>query len=448
MIGRFTKNTLITIGTQILIFAFSMGASVIVARILGPEKKGIYSLVALLPAFLVYFTNIGIGQATVFYLGKRKYSSKEVFGNNIIYAGLATILAILIGLIVVSFFSHTLLPGVATKYLFLSLFLIPGRLFLGFILNILLGFQKIKKYNFILFSRVFLSFIFIGILLWVFHLGIIAAIITELLSVIIVCVILFFMTRKETKGISLKFNKDYFKDSVSYGIKFYIGSILYFFQSRIVMPLINLFLNPAMVGFYSLSVGLSEKIWLISDAVGTVLFPKVSSEKDAKRLKEFTPLVFRSTLIFAILIAIVLFASARWLIILLYSDAYLGSIQPFQILLIGVIGSSGWRVLENDFKGRGKPILNTYVVATSVLLNVILSILWIPRFGILGAAWAATISYTSALLVSLIIYCKISGNGIKDVVFIRKSDLKLYQSLLTTFLRLDFVRTRLNNTRD
>ena len=79
--GKFTKNTLITIFTQGLIFAFSLGTSVIVARILGPEKKGIYSLVVLLPAFLVYFTNFGIGQATVFYVGKRKYSPKDSEAN-------------------------------------------------------------------------------------------------------------------------------------------------------------------------------------------------------------------------------------------------------------------------------------------------------------------------------------------------------------------------------
>ena len=115
MVGKFTKNTLITIGTQVLIFVFGMGISVIVARILGPERKGIYSLVVLLPGFLVYFTNFGIGQATVFYLGKKKYPPTEIFGNNIIYTTIITIFAILTGLTIIFFFSNKLLPGVATK---------------------------------------------------------------------------------------------------------------------------------------------------------------------------------------------------------------------------------------------------------------------------------------------------------------------------------------------
>lgn len=427
--GKFTKNTLITIATQCLIFVFGLGISVIVARILGPEKKGIYSLVVLLPAFLMYFTNFGIGQATIFYIGKRKYSPKEVFGNNIIYTILFSTLAILIGLIIIFFFSNKLLPGVATKYLLLSLCLLPGQLFLGLILCILLGFQKFKQYNFILFFRVFLIFLLVGIFLWVFHFGIIAALIAEILSFIIVCIVLFFITKKQTNGISIKLNKDYLKDSFLYGIKFHLGSILSFLQSRIVIPLINFFLNPMMVGFYSISISLSEKIWLISDAVGTVLFPKVSSETDEKRLKEFTPLVFRTSLIVTILITLVLFASAHWLIILFYTNAYLWSIQPFQILLIGVIGVSGRKVLENDLKGRGKPILNTYTTGISLVLNIILNILWIPKFGISGAAWATVISYTNALLITIVIYTIVSGNKIKDVILVKKSDLMLYQNL-------------------
>jgi O-antigen/teichoic acid export membrane protein len=439
MAGKFTKNTLITIFTQGLIFAFSLVTSVIVARILGPEKKGIYSLVVLLPIFLVYFTNFGIGQSTVFYLGKRKYPPKEIFGNNIIYTTLLSTFAILIGLVIIFFFSNKLLPSIATKFLFLSLLLIPGKIFFGLILYFLLGFQKIKQYNFILFFRVFLIFLLVGILLWIFHFGITAVIITELLSVIIVCIVLFSMVKKETNGISFKPDRNYFKNSFSYGIKFYLGSIFYFLQSQINILLINFFLNPAMVGFYSLSVGLSSNIWLISDAVGTVLFPKVSSENDKKKMKEFTPLVFRNVLFIIMLIAILLFGLSHWIIALLYSDAYLKSIQPFKILLIGVIASSGWKILENDLNGQGKPMLNTYITGVSLVSNIILSILWIPKFGILGAAWATTISYTVALLMIIIIYAEVSGNKIKDVIFIKKSDLMLYQNLFINFK--DKIRT-------
>ena len=430
MIGTFTKNTLITIATQGLIFIFSVGISVIIARILGPEGRGIYSLAILLPSFLVYFSSFSIGQASIFYLGKRKYPPKEVLGNNIIYTFLISIFATIIGLIIIFFFGDKSFPGVEIKYLFLALFLLPGQFFFGYISSILLGLQEFKKYNFISFFRVFLLLVLVGIFLLGFRFGIVAAIIAEVLAFFIACIVLFFLVKKETSGISLKLNKDYFKDSFLYGIKVCSGNILSFLHYRIGIWLINIFLNPVMVGFYSISIGLSEKIWIISDSIGTVLFPKISSENDEVKLKEFTPFVFRNVLFIATLIAILLFATGYWLITLLYSEAFLNSIQPFQILLIGTVAISGWKILENDLKGRGRPMINTYVTGISVVLNIILNILWIPKFGISGVAWAASISYTIGLLITLIIYCEISGNSITDILFFRKSDVVLYRNFV------------------
>lgn len=426
MLGAFTKNALITIVTQGIIFLFGLVTSVIIARILGPEGKGVYSLAILLPTFLVYFTNLGIGHATVYYLGKGKYSPGVVFGNNILYTIVISILAILIGLVITFFFSNRLLPGVATKYLLLALLFVPGQLFLSLILFILLGLQRINKYNFILFFRVFLSFVLVGILLWSFHLGIKAAILTDILSVLIVGIILFIITLKEVKSFSLKFNKEYLHDVLSYGIQFYLGSILYFLHSGITLPLINFFLNPMLVGFYSLSLGLTDKLWLVSDAVGTVLFPKISAENDESKRKEFTPLIFRNITFLIVIFAIFLFFIGRWLIVLLYSSAFFESVKPFRILLIGAVAISGWKILENDIKGRGKPILNTYITGFSVCLNLIMNIIFIPQYGILGAAWATSISYTIVLFTAIIIYCRVSGNNIADLIILQKSDLYYY----------------------
>ena len=433
MIGEFTQNALVTIITQTSSFLFGLGTSIIIARILGPEGKGIYSLAILLPSFLVYFSHLGIGHATVFYLGKRKYPSTEVLGNNISCTILLSAGAISVGLLIILFFSNNLFSGVASRYLFLALLVVPLHLFLNFTVYILLGLQKITKYNFILFIRVFLFFAFVVILLLGFHLGVGAAIIAEVLAFFIACIVSFLVTKRETGGICLKPKSGYLKSAFSYGIKTHLGSILSFLHYRIDMLLINAFSNPLMVGFYSLSAGFAEKIWLVSDAAGTVLFPRISSETDERNLKEFTPLVFRSVLLITAVIGILLLAMGHWLIVLFYSEAFVDSIKPFKILLIGTIAISGWRILENDLKGRGRPMANTYITGISLVINVILNVLWIPKFGILGAAWATSVSYNVVLLITVVFYGKISRNRIKDVISVKKSDLEFYLGLLVVF---------------
>ncbi|MDD5638553.1 MAG: flippase [Candidatus Pacebacteria bacterium] len=433
MAGKFTKNTLITVITRVLQLILGIGTSVIIARVLGPEGKGVYSLALLLPTLLITFTNLGIGPASVFYLGKKKYSSKEVLGANIIFSGLISIFALMVGLIIVFFFPEKLFPGVPQEYLLLALSLIPLQVLLTFVVDVLLGLQKIKKYNFIQLIPTFIYLILIAVFLLGFHFGVKAAIIAEVLSLFVGCIILFINTKKETGGIVFSFTKEIRKDFFSYGIKAYFGNIFSFIHYRIDQFMLNIFLNPTAVGVYSIAVGISEKIWLVSQSASTVLFPRVSSETDAKRLKEFTPMVCRNILWITVLLSLFLCLIAPWLIVLLYSDQYLESILPFRILLIGAVALAGSKILANDFAGRGKPMINTYISIASVVLNIILNILWIPKFGIIGAAWATAISYSVIFLINIFVYAKISDNKIKDILFIKKSDFKYYKNFLLLF---------------
>jgi len=433
MIGKFTKNILITFGTRVFQLLLGIGSSVIIARMLGPQGRGIYSLAILLPGLLAVFANLGIGPASVFYIGKKKYSPKEIFGTNIIFAGLISIFTIIIGLIIVFFFPEKLFPGVPKECLFLALSVIPLQFFSGFAVHILLGLQKIKKYNFIQLIQNFIFLFLIIVFLLGLRFGVKSAIIAEILSVFVGCAVLFFQTKKETNGIVFSLNREILRDFFSYGSKVYLGNIFSFLHYRIDMFMVNIFLNPVAVGFYSIAVTLAEKIGLISESTGTILFPQVSSETNKERLNKFTPLVCRNTLFITMLTAIFLFLIGRWLIILLYSKEFSDSVLPFQILLIGSITISGWRILANDLYGRGKPLLNSYITGISVIINIILNIIFIPKFGISGASWATAISYTVALIMITIVYSRISGNRIVDIIFIKKSDLRYYKNFLTSF---------------
>ena len=433
MIGKFTKNILITFGTRVFQLILGIGSSVIIARMLGPQGRGIYSLAILLPGLLAVFTNLGIGPASVFYIGKKKYSPKEVFGTNIIFAGLISIFTIIIGLIIVFFFSEKLFPGVPKEFLFLALSVIPLHFFSSFSVNILLGLQKIKKYNFIQLIQNFIFLFLIVIFLLGLRFGVKAVITANILSAFVGCTVLFFQTKKETNGIVFSLNREILRDFFSYGSKVYLGNIFSFLHYKIDMFMVNIFLNPVAVGFYSIAVTLAEKIGLISESTGTILFPQVSSETNKERLNKFTPLVCRNTLFITMLCAIFLFLIGRWLIILLYSKEFSDSVLPFQILLIGSITISGWRILANDLYGRGKPLLNSYITGVSVIINIILNIIFIPKFGISGASWATAISYTIALIMITIVYSRISGNRITDILFVKKSDLKYYKNIRGLF---------------
>ena len=425
--ANFSQATSITVIARILSLLLGIATSIILARLLGPEGKGIYTLAALLPALIVTFANLGIGPATVYYVAQGRYPRQEILGNNIIFAVGIGAVGVLGGLIVALFFHQGVFPGVAQGYLLLALALIPVNLFFAYLLNILLGAQRFKEYNLLAILHAILFLAFIVIALWILKTGIIGALLAAVVAWFLTNVVLLLWARKAAGGISFRLNRDYLKKASVYGIQAHLGNILGFLNYRIDMFLVNGFLNPAAVGFYSIGVGLVEKLWLVSHAASTVLFPRVAAESDEQRRKEFTPIIARTVLWVTALGALAIFFLSRWIVESLYSVVFLPAVEPLQILLLGIVALSVGRVLANDIAGRGRVMLNNYAGSAIVATNVVLNIWWIPRYGIAGAAWASTVSYGLGLVMMLFLYCRLSDNPWTKVLFPQPGDWALYR---------------------
>ena len=424
--NKFAKDTTITFITRVLTLILGLAGSVIIARSLGPEGKGVYALAVLLPSLIVTFTNLGIGQAGIYYIGRGEYSPREIFGNNVMLSVVLGVFSIIIGGIIVFFFRDPVFSDISRRYLLLTLVLIPLNLFFSYTNMILLGLQRIKEYNAVSIVQTVSFLGFITIALWGLRLGIEGAILAGIVANFLVDLFLFFWVKKFTHGISLRPNRAYIKNSSLYGIKVQLGNILAFLYVRLDIFLIGALMSPLAVGYYSVAVGIAEKLWLIPQSASTILFPKLASEKDETRRKEFTPLVSRTSLFITTLGAFAVFLLSRWVILFLFSGSYLPAVRPLQILLVGIVAMSGSMALGKDLAARGKPILNAFCNAIAVIVNLGLNIVWIPKLGIEGAAWATSVSYGVALAGRIFLYCRVSGNSWKKVLLPQRGDWALY----------------------
>jgi O-antigen/teichoic acid export membrane protein len=425
--GKFLKDTIFTFTANIIGFVLTLLSSVIVARALDPGGKGIYTMAALLTSLLVTFANPGIGPAAVYNIGKKKYIPSQALGNTIIFSILISALAVLVGLVTVVFFGNSLFPNIGQKYFLLALSLVPMYILFSSGTSVLLAFQEIKKYNLIILLQSAAYLLLAAIFLLGMHFGVGAAIIIEIISYGAAIFLLLRWDNKAANGISLKLSLPYLKDTMVYGAKTYLGTLFSFLRQRNDVFLINLFLAPAAVGLYSVARGVSEKIWMIAQSTGLVLFPRVSNETDPERLKQFTPLVSRNVLFVSLIAAAGIFIFSRLIILFLYSEAFSGSVAPLNVSLIGIVATSGIIALGNDFAGRGKPMINAYCNLFSLVVSVLLALLLIPRYGIEGAAWAFSISCALLFAVMVAVYSRISGNRIAQIIFIQRSDLEYYR---------------------
>ena len=341
----YSQKAGMTLVARVISIVFGFVTSILLARILGSEAFGIYSLAMLLPTIIVIFADFGISPASVYHVAQGKFSRKEIFGNNILFTIVISFAAVLFGFIVSFFFSEQLFLGVPKSYLFLALLFIPIKLFFTFIRNTLLGAQLFLDYNLLNIVPSVLFFISIVAALWVLKSGPDGALMAGIIAWLLTDIILFLRTKKAFGGVSLKRNYTYQKQAISYGLKAYLGNALQFLNYRLDMFLVNSFLNVSAVGYYSIAVLLAERLWLVSQVASTVIFPRVASETDEKKRLEFTPLVARTVFWITAFGALTLFLLSRILIVVFYSDKFLASLPPLQALLIGVIGLAVGRVL-------------------------------------------------------------------------------------------------------
>lgn len=434
MTPKFIKDTftiLLSRGIQILLGLLN---SILIARYFGPEGRGIYILAMMLPSILILLTDVGIGSATVFYSAKKAYSLKELLGANILFSILISSIAAILGILSIIFLKNTIFKGLSTAHLFLALMQLPFGIGTSFLISILIGLNKIKLYSICRVSTTLALFLSLLIILIFKKNSIELLIASQSLAYLIGFLLTLYFSKIEAGGIIFTYNSNLYNKLIIYGLKNYFNNVFSYIQYKMDILVINIYLDPLKVGLYSLAVSLTEQIWVISDSVSTLVFPRTASEKDENQLKNFTPLVMRNLIFIVSLISVFLFIIGDNLIITLFSYRFFASIEPFKVLLFGVIMISGWRILASDLYGRGMPHINSLVVVIVTIFNILLYFLLIPKYGINGAAWATVITYTLAFISGSIIYCKISKNKIIDLLIIKKTDILIYQTLLKNFI--------------
>jgi O-antigen/teichoic acid export membrane protein len=178
--------------------------------------------------------------------------------------------------------------------------------------------------------------------------------------------------------------------------------------SKIDQVMIKYFIDAKAVGLYDASVKLSEIWYFIPTTIVNSIFPAfINAEKESdlkleNRIKKVSVLL----LIISIGIATIVTIMSDHIINLIYGKEYAESSLVLKIYVWSLISTS-FNLILNQYliiKNKRKTIIA--VSFSSVLTNIILNVVMIPRFGIIGAAWATFISYLVPLFYFLIIKMK------------------------------------------
>lgn len=388
--SRFVTDAIALMGGQILIAIFSLGSVVITARALDADGRGQFALALLLANMIFMFTEFGLGSAGTRLMAEGRWPKPEIFGSHVFATAVRIFVSGLIGLAIVVFAHDAIFPGMPVQYLLLGMLLILPLSMYGSILPLLLGLGLAKTYNRILVLSSSLALVLIGAGWVLLGLDVHTALLLQLGASLITAIVIWRITSQAVGGLARP-NFHYLAEAYRFGMGMYASSVLSFANTRLIWLLINSFIGVAAVGLYTIAQTATERLYLVADALGTILFPRIAEDPETNSAR-ITPTVFRIALIIGAGLAVVLAIVADWLVKFLFTDAFTGSVPIIRLLSVAVVFASGWRVLSQDLNGRGYSHVTATVNGAATALGLGLAFLLLPRLGIEGAAWSAIAS--------------------------------------------------------
>ena len=427
-----SRNISATFLRQIAAALLGLVSTAIVARVYGPEGNGMLAIALLLPSMLSTFLNLGVAPANVYFLGSAQISVRQLLGANLRIFALLGALGLVLGAVTLRWQAEQLFPGVSPFVLWLALASFPIDLLNSSLISVFQGLQQFRPYNILAMTQSVAFLLLVIALTLAGNLEIALLVGAQVFSQFLVLVVTIrWLLPLVGPREDLKPPWDFVKRTLSYGWKAHLGNILTFINYKADIFLTNLFLGPAAVGVYVIAVALAEKLWLVSQAVSTVLLPRLSQlSSDEGKRKELTPLVARWVLLTTLLGAFAVGVLAEFLLTLVFGPEYKDALVPLWILLPGIVLISASRVMANDIAARGRPELNMYTAIAVASINVIGNLILIPSYGLPGAAAATTIAYTLDLILRLIIYRRFTKNKWTDSLFVKISDFHLLKAYI------------------
>jgi O-antigen/teichoic acid export membrane protein len=372
---------------KILMLAMNVATGILSARVLGPtgraEQTTLMVGLAIFPAVLSF----GLPVALQFRLRKSPETEDRVVST-------ATLLGLGFGMVCIAV-GYVALPRVTTQYSpailhVAQLFMLgaPFAVLFNVFNGVLEARGRFTEANFSQYGQLILSVIILFSLALAHSLTPISSAGTYLGTAVLATCWLWTVVRP-------KFIVGGFVETarslMSYGLRTYVTDILGALQVQIDTILVISLLNPTSMGLYAVALSAARVSDLFSGSIVSVLFPKAAALPRSEMI-ELTHRVGRLT--FALIVpAITLNILAMpYLLPAFYGKAFSGAIPVAQVLTLTFILNGTGYVISQAFLAAGKPGVIA-VIQTSGLVFVVPLLIWlIPRFGLLGAAWALVLA--------------------------------------------------------
>ncbi len=214
----------------------------------------------------------------------------------------------------------------------------------------------------------------------------------------------FFVRRVYHFKISPRIDSKIFRQFILLAVPFALAGILgrlYSYSDTLIMSKL---LTPQDLGWWSVPYKMTFAFQFIPMALSASVYPAMSSLTitDPSKIGELFVRAWKYLFIIIFPLSLGLIAIARPVIVRLYGIQYLPSVPVFRILLVSLFFSYLSIISGALLNATNHQKIQTGLIATVLVVNIILNLILIPKFGIIGAAYVALFSNIVLWLLGLV----------------------------------------------
>lgn len=403
------KNTSALIIGRGLGMLFSLLSSVLVVRYLGSERLGGYASVYAYVGLFSFLTTLGMEQILIRQSSRFKDKFGQIIGTGSILSCQLSVVACVLAL------SSSIVLGYAKSFRLIFFMAVIDVLLLSPLRLSGIVFQIYMKqwYNvYISVARQFLWTIIIIVFIF-FKFGLAWIILGRLLcSFLEALATIVFARRLLPFGWHFDYSaaKSIIKGSWPIALSALGGAVYH----RIDQVMLHMITGDKSLGYYAASVNIAELFSIFAIAITSTMLPILSDiAADKERFQHYFRTCFRYLGLILFGICAVITAGSPLIIRLLYGGKYLESAKVLSVLIWSEAGVFFGLMMCTALIARGQEKLTLINSILGAAINVLLNLLWIPKWGGIGAAWATVISYN---LVGFVLFFLFSST--RDLVFI------------------------------
>jgi O-antigen/teichoic acid export membrane protein len=409
---------------EVLFTILGLGVNVVIARTLGPVGVGLWAVLDLLNNYGRVFGGPRFEIASVYFLGQKKYGRGEIFFMSNLAAILCSAALTALALTQTGLLGRIFFRSVPVEPAALALVLshFPLLFLKRNYHYFLLSREDTRSYNAMMVLQELINLAVVLPLLFVFKMGLTSLAIGMLAGSFLSLIYGAVKVHRIDKMV-FSFNGKLLREMFRFSSKVYLSEAVGFLNNYLSNFITALLLTPTALAFFSMGKGKAEWLNRITNAVGTVLYPRVASLNGADRDPAATTTAAVRLSLFILLLgglglALLIYPVTR----ILYGAAFLPLIPCFFIVLPAVVVHNGTSVLRQHFLGIGRSDIPLKISLVPLLLQGTLCFLLIPPLGYLGGALAVTVTFAATAVITVVTYRRITQVTYREILIPGKSD--------------------------